>query len=94
MNKKICVGYSYVNEGCGKSHTLGYEIKCLPGLIYQIRDDNSGTTVCKKWGTFDLNKEVTDERLCKSGMAEYDDEINGKLKCISIDEDGECDETH
>ena len=95
LNKKICVEYAYVNEICGKSDTLGYEIKCLPGLLCQIRDDNSGTTVCKKWGTFDLNKEVTDERLCKSGMAEYDDEVDGKLKCISVDEDGECDdETH
>ena len=95
FNKKICVEYAYMNEICGESATLGYTKECLPGLLCQIRDDNSGTTVCKKWGSFDLNKEVTDERLCKSGMALYDTEIDNKLKCISVDEEGECDEeTH
>ena len=90
----ICYEYAKLNELCGEIG-LGYKVECLPGLLCQIRDDNSGTKVCKKWGTFDLNKEVTDERLCKSGMAMYDSEVDDKLKCIAVEEDGECDdETH
>ena len=95
LNTKICVEYAKMNEICGYSSTLGYNIECLPGLICQYRDDGSGTTVCKKWGTFDLNKIVTDERLCKSGMALLDIDVDNELKCISVDEEGECDEdTH
>ena len=95
LNKHICLEYAKINEVCGDSSILGYKIECLPGLLCQIRDDGSGTTVCKKWGTFDLNKEVTDERLCKSGMALKDIEVDNKTKCISVDEEGECDEdTH
>ena len=95
LNTKICVEYAKTNEICGYSPTLGYNIECLPGLLCQIRDNGSGTTVCKKWGTFDVNKEVTDERLCKSGMALIDSEVDNKLKCIAVDEEGECDEdTH
>ena len=95
LDTKICYEYAQLNELCGDNPLLGYNVECLPGLLCQIRDDNSGTTVCKKWGTFDLNKEVTDERLCKSGMAMIDSDVDGKLKCIAVDEEGECDEeTH
>lgn len=95
LNKKICVEYASINEICGESFELGYNKKCLPGLLCQIRDNNSGTTVCKKWGTFDINKEVTDERLCQTGMALIDIEVDNKLKCIAVEEEGECDEeTH
>ena len=95
LNRKMCVEYASLNEECGESPSLGYIKECFPGLICQIRDNGSGTTVCKKWGTFGLNKEVTDERLCETGMAWFDTEVDQKLKCISIEEDGECDEdTH
>ena len=93
VNKDICVEYATTNKLCGYSADLGHEIQCYPGLICQIRDNGSGTTVCKKWGTFDLNKEVTDERLCKSGMALIDTEVDSKLKCVAVEEDGECDES-
>ena len=87
--------YSKLNSECGYSSTLGYNMECLPGLLCQIRDNGSGTKACKKWGTFEIGKEVTDERLCKSGIAYIDSEVDNKLKCISVDEEGECDEmTH
>ena len=95
LDKSICVEYASINEICGYSATLGYVIECFPGTICQVRDDNSGTTVCKKWGTFNLNKEVTDERLCQTGMALVDTEVDNKLKCIGVEEDSECDQdTH
>ena len=60
-----------------------------------LREDGSGNYVCKKWGTVLLNREVEDEVLCETGMAMIDTELDGKLKCISVEEDGECDEeTH
>ena len=95
LDKSICVEYASINELCGYSDALGYDKECFPGTICQVRDDNSGTTVCKKWGTFGINKEVTDERLCQTGMAYNDSEVDGRLKCVSVDEDAECDEqTH
>ena len=93
LGKNICVEYASINEFCGDSEILGYKKKCLPGLSCQKRDDNSNTYACKKWGTFDLNKEVKNPKLCKTGMALED--IDGTLKCIAVDEEGECDEeTH
>ena len=55
-----------------------------------MKDNDPETTVCKKWGTFDINKEVKNPKLCKSGMALFD--TDDKLKCIEVDEEGECDE--
>ena len=91
--KRFCREYSYLHEKCGNGD-WGYYKKCFPGLGCQIRENGSGTKVCKKWGTVSLNKEVEDENLCESGMAMLDSDDN-KIKCISVEEDGECDEeTH
>lgn len=93
--RKICVEYAYENEDCGWNEEKGYNVSCFPGYICQIRDNGSNSTGCKKWGTFDINKEVTDERLCKSGLALIDNEVDKKQKCVLVEEDGECDEeTH
>ena len=89
--KRICAEYSYLHEKCGNGD-WGYYKKCFPGLGCHLREDNSGNYICKKWGTVLLNREVDSENLCESGMAFSE---NGKLKCISVEEDGECDEeTH
>ena len=87
---RICAEYSYLHEKCGNGD-WGYYKKCFPGLGCQLREDGSGTYVCKKWGTVSESNEVDDEKLCVSGMAMLDDYDN-KIKCISIEEDGECDE--
>ena len=92
--KSICGEYSYLHEKCGNGD-WGYYKKCFPGLGCNLREDGSGNYVCKKWGTVLLNREVEDEVLCETGMAMIDTELDGKLKCISVEEDGECDEeTH
>ena len=94
LDTKICTEYSYLHEKCGEGE-WGYYKQCFPGLGCQLRDNGSGVRVCKKWGTALLNSEVEDERLCESGIAMEDTEIDNKLKCISVEEDGECDdETH
>ena len=94
LNTKICTEYAYLHQICGEGD-WGYDKKCFPGLGCQLREDGSGTKVCKKWGTVLLNREIDDERLCESGMAMIDSEIDDKLKCVSVEEDGECDEeTH
>lgn len=90
VKKRICVEYADKNEECGYSPYLGHKVKCYKGLTCHSREDGSGK-VCKKWGTFEINKEVEDERLCKSGMF-FQDEIDGKQKCILVEEDSECDE--
>ena len=92
--KRICGEYSYLHEKCGNGD-WGYYKKCFPGMGCQLREDGSGNYVCKKWGTVLLNREVNDEALCETGMAMIDSEVDGKLKCISVEEDGDCDEeTH
>ena len=91
---RICGEYSYLHEKCGNGD-WGYYKKCFPGLGCQLRQDGSGTYVCKKWGTISANYEVENENLCESGMAILDSDYDNKLKCITIEEDGECDEdTH
>ena len=92
--KRYCREYSYLHELCGNGD-WGYYKKCFPGLGCQLRENGSGTMVCKKWGTVALNNEVEDENLCINGIAMIDIYYDNKKKCISVEEDGECDEeTH
>ena len=92
-NKNICVEYSKKNEKCGYFATLGYEKKCFSGFVCQEKDDNSGDTVCKNWGILEIGKVVTDEKLCKSGISLQDTDYDNKVKCVSVEEDSECDES-
>ena len=96
-NRKICAEYSYLHEKCGYMDELGYIKKCFPGLGCHLREDGSGVKICKKWGSVLLNRVIDDEEeqvLCESGIA-MEDENDNKLKCISVEEDAECDEeTH
>ena len=91
FEKYTCEEYSYLHEICGEGD-WGYFKQCFKGLGCHLREDGSGKKVCKKWGTVLLNRVVDDERLCETGMAMID--TDGYLKCISVEEDGECDETN
>ena len=95
---KICAEYSYLHEKCGEIDGLTYIKKCFPGLGCHLRENNSGDKICKKWGTVLLNREIESEEeeiLCETGISMEDTDYDGKIKCISVEEDGECDqETH